>query len=179
MEELEKNNRIKQEYDRINIFFEELNENQKAVISPLIQNASFMRVTLEDLQKIISEQGPVEQYRNGENQYGMKQSAALQSYNALMKNYAAVIKTLECFLPAMKKILPWQPKEKTDEEIEQEEREAEEQRKKSEAELAYAIEFQNKRLDLQAKINAATSEDERKRLSEELKSLRYSFEWRE
>ena len=33
----------------------------------------------------------------------MKQSAALQSYNALVKNYAAVIKTLFGLLPPMER----------------------------------------------------------------------------
>lgn len=98
-EELDRNKRIKKEFQRIIIFFEELDENQKAVINPLVQNAAFMRVTLDDLQKIISEQGPVEHYQNGAHQSGVKQSAALQSYNSLIKNYTAVVKNLISLLP--------------------------------------------------------------------------------
>ena len=99
MEELERNKRIKKEFKRIFNYFEKLDESEKSIIHPLIQNAAFMRVTLEDLQQIIAEQGPVEAYQNGANQHGVKQSAALQSYNALVKNYAAVLKNLFTWLP--------------------------------------------------------------------------------
>ena len=50
-----------------------------------------MKVTLEDLQEAINENGVTEEYQNGANQRGIKQSATLQSYNALIKNYASVI----------------------------------------------------------------------------------------
>ena len=77
------------------------------MITPILQNAAFMRVTLEDLQQLILEEGVVDEYQNGENQHGKKQSAALQSYNALVKNYAAVSKTLTQMLPPERKpILP-------------------------------------------------------------------------
>ena len=101
--EKERNSRINEEFQRIFRFFEDLPENKKSIVLPLIQNAAFMRVTLDDLQRIIAEQGPVEEYRNGETQYGMKQSAALQSYNSLIKNYAAVIQKLFQLLPAMER----------------------------------------------------------------------------
>ena len=58
-----------------------------------------MKVTLEDLQRIINEEGVTETYQNGANQRGIKQSATLQSYNSLIKNYASVIKTLSQLLP--------------------------------------------------------------------------------
>lgn len=119
MTELERNTRIFKEFNRINVYFENLDENQKSIISPLIQNAAFMRVALDDLQEIINREGMVERYQNGENQYGMKQSAALQSYNALVKNYAAVIKNLFGLLPKMERpaIKPLMIREKTQEEI--------------------------------------------------------------
>ena len=103
MPDLDKEKRICNEFERISIYFANLSEDELSVITPLIQNASFMHVTLEDLQKIIAEQGPIEEYKNGENQFGQKQSAALQSYNALVKNFASVIKTLFSLLPKEKK----------------------------------------------------------------------------
>ena len=97
--ELTIKDRINSEFDRIIGFFEDLNFNDREVLLPLIQNAAFMRITLEDLQELIQRDGVVEVYRNGENQYGTKQSAALQSYNSLIKNYSAVIKSLKDSLP--------------------------------------------------------------------------------
>ena len=69
-----------------------------------------MRVTLEDLQEAINENGVTEEYQNGANQRGIKQSATLQSYNALIKNYASVIRTLSQLLPPEKKaeLTPWE-----------------------------------------------------------------------
>ena len=43
---------------------------------------------------------------NGANQYGKKQSANLQSYNALVKSYTTINSKLEAMLPA-------KPKEKS------------------------------------------------------------------
>ena len=94
-----KEERIKTELERISKHFESVNESQRAIVTPLLQNAAFMKVTLEDLQRIINEEGVTETYQNGANQRGIKQSATLQSYNSLIKNYASVIKTLSQLLP--------------------------------------------------------------------------------
>ena len=118
-EEKIKRARISSELNRLTAYFEPIEEKQMAIIGPLLQNAAFMRITLEDLQEIINRDGPVERYQNGANQYGLKQSSAVQSYNALMKNYAAVIKTLAQILPPDVQISEWQIsqalKEKTEE----------------------------------------------------------------
>ena len=99
MEELSKEKRITEEFARINVYFETLPDNQKAVVFPLIQNAAFIRVTLDDLQETINAGGLVDEYQNGRNQSGLKQSASLQAYNATMKVYLTTIKTLFGFLP--------------------------------------------------------------------------------
>ena len=94
----------------------------------MVRNLAFMRVTLDELQEIIIRDGVVERYQNGANQYGVKQSAALQSYNSLIKNYAAVAKTLVSFLPPpeRKQFQAAMIREKTAEELEAERREREE-----------------------------------------------------
>ena len=94
-----KNTRIYNEYLRIGSYYEGIDEVRFAMLFPLIRSAAFMRITLDDLADLINETGAVEEYQNGENQHGMKQSAALQSYNQLVKNYAAVIKQLFSYLP--------------------------------------------------------------------------------
>lgn len=93
---------IENEKNRIGHYFDGMPENKKAIISPLIQNAAFMKVTLESLQARINSEGVTEIYQNGANQCGVKQSATLQSYNSLIKNYAGAIKTLSQLLPPEK-----------------------------------------------------------------------------
>ena len=96
---LTKEKRIKKEFERIFAYFTGMKENQRAIITPLVQNAAFMKVALEDLQEEINENGVTEEYKNGENQYGIKQSAALQSYTALIAKYHGVIDKLLQRLP--------------------------------------------------------------------------------
>lgn len=104
MEGLTKEKRIQEEIDRLTVFYEDIDETEKAVVAPLIKNAAFMRVTLEDLQDQINEEGPVDEYQNGEGQFGKKQSAALQSYNSLIKVYTNVTKQLFHNLPYSHKL---------------------------------------------------------------------------
>ena len=148
MTEISKEKRISQEFERISQLFSEVAENQKSIVTPLLQNAAFMKATLEDLQAIINAEGVTEAYQNGANQSGIKQSASLQSYNALIKNYASVIKTLSGILPPERRQIhisePWMPREPSDEELEEMMREEEEHRRQVDAEIARAVEYQRK-----------------------------------
>ena len=65
----------------------------------LIDNAAFMTIHLQDLQAEWNEHGCVEEYRNGETQYGMKKSAAADIYTTMYKNYIATIKQLAELAP--------------------------------------------------------------------------------
>lgn len=94
-----KKTRVREEQERLNGFFVDVYEIQRETIAPLIQNAAFMKVLLEDMQEVINENGATEIYHNGENQYGRKPSAAMQAYNATIKNYASVMKSLSLLLP--------------------------------------------------------------------------------
>ena len=157
-DELGKEKRIFKELERISRFFEKVDINQKALVGPLLQNAAFMKVTLEDLQKQINSEGVTEVYQNGANQQGVKQSATLQSYNALIKNYTSVIKALSNVLPpAEKQTLPsvtsWLPREKTKEEIEEEVRREKEKADRIRRELEEAAEFQRRKREAESAKN--------------------------
>lgn len=100
MAEKTKEQRIKTEFNKLKKLCNGLPKNKLAVTLPLIEQAAFMRITLADLQKEISEAGCVEEYQNGRNQSGFKVTAALQAYNSTVKNYAAVCERLDRILPA-------------------------------------------------------------------------------
>ena len=106
MDEKTKKKKIDQEFERINAYFEKAPKSKKEVLLHLIQNASFMKVTLEELQDLIVKEGVIDEYQNGANQHGTKQSATLQSYNALVKNYASVMKALCSLLPKDEPLSP-------------------------------------------------------------------------
>ena len=103
MPALKKETRIKREIAKLEKDFAEIPDNKKIIVRPLIENAAFMKITLEDLQKSINENGCAEEYQNGANQKGKKASADLQAYNALVKNYNIVSDRLEKLLPQDRK----------------------------------------------------------------------------
>lgn len=98
-----KETKISEEFTRLLEIYKELPENKMKLIRPLIQNAAFMKATLEDLQESINKNGCSEEYKNGENQYGKKAAADLQAYNSLIKNYNSVSDRLEKMLPPEKR----------------------------------------------------------------------------
>lgn len=83
----------------LNELYAELSEEKMKLAKPLMENAAFLEVELEDLQKIISENGTVDSYQNGANQYGKKIGSEVQSYNALLKSYNAINNRLADLLP--------------------------------------------------------------------------------
>ena len=86
-----KDKRIKNEIKRLNGIFKNLSEDKKKVAKSIIENVAFMTVTLEDLQQAINEKGVVEEYRNGANQFGIKESSEVKIYNTMIKNHTATV----------------------------------------------------------------------------------------
>nr|DAI54020.1 MAG TPA: hypothetical protein [Caudoviricetes sp.] len=95
--------RIKKEYDRIKKLYAELPANRLQLVTPLIQNAAFLKITLDDLQIAINQQGCVDLYQNGANQSGRHASAEITAYNNTLKNYQNTIDRLDKMLPAEKR----------------------------------------------------------------------------
>ena len=80
-----------------------LDKNKQTLLYPHLENIAYMKVKLEELQKMIDETGLVETYMNGANQYGMKPSAAVKAYNDLNRSFIAETKFVESYLPVEKK----------------------------------------------------------------------------
>ncbi|WP_110955744.1 hypothetical protein [Anaerosinus massiliensis] len=90
---------INKEKRRLNSIFTKIDVKAKKAVQSLIENAAFMAVTLQDLQRDINEKGAVSEYKNGENQWGTKKSPEVEIYNTMVKNHAAIIKQLTELLP--------------------------------------------------------------------------------
>ena len=101
---IKKNKKIKKETNRLKKLFKEIPENRKKLVQRTIENAAFMSVTLEDLMKHIKLYGVKEEYMNGKNQFGYKESIESKTYNNMIKNYTNIIKQLNDLLPEEKKI---------------------------------------------------------------------------
>lgn len=90
---------IKEKKEILLNVFSNLSENMKSTILPMIDKVSFMSVTLDYLQDEINANGITETYQNGENQFGVKKSAAVDVYNTMIKNYTSLMKQLSDLLP--------------------------------------------------------------------------------
>lgn len=69
---------IQAEFARIEKLYKDLPKNRHELLRPLMQNAAYMRVTLEEMQK---------------------SGNSIAHYNSMLKNYNMVIKHLEEALP--------------------------------------------------------------------------------
>jgi hypothetical protein len=99
MADIDRDKRIKRKIATLNEITKNINDNRKKVVYDLICNIAFMAVQLEDLQAEINASGCIEKYCNGANQFGTKQSSALQAYTALIKNYQISLRQLLAELP--------------------------------------------------------------------------------
>ena len=93
-EYVEKQKRIKKEISRLRKLFKEIDENKKKLVMALVDDVAFLTVTMQDLRESIIREGTTVEYKNGENQYGTKQSPDAQLYLAMSQNQAQAMKIL-------------------------------------------------------------------------------------
>lgn len=101
---LEKTKRIKKEIARLNRLFREIDEKKKKLVHTTIEDVAFMTVTMQDLREEIVRDGTTATYKNGENQYGTKQSPAAQLYLQMSQKQTQAMRILVDCLP--KKEIP-------------------------------------------------------------------------
>ena len=97
--EEQRKKRAEAEYKRLQPSLEGMDKKRRAAYDKLLHEIAFIGVTLEELRQIIAQEGPVGEYKNGENQYGQKPSAAVQTYDRLANTYAKLLAQLEKALP--------------------------------------------------------------------------------
>ena len=96
--EIEK--RVKKEAEKLRkVILKKCDPAREKLARDLIDRAAFMRISLEDLEAKISEDGCVSTYKNGENQYGTKKSPEVEVYNTMAKNYALLLRQIKDILP--------------------------------------------------------------------------------
>lgn len=86
--------KVKAEKKKLLKFLSALDENSLKISDSLIENVAFMSVTLSSLMETIKENGIKEEYKNGENQFGYKESVEIKIYNTMQKNYQSAMKLL-------------------------------------------------------------------------------------
>ncbi|MFD2705467.1 hypothetical protein [Salibacterium lacus] len=91
---------IKKEFNRLKRTFKnfDLDKKRLAAAEGLMQESAFMRVTLEELKKDITENGAVDEMSQGEYTI-MRESPAAKTYNTMIQRYTTVNKELFNLLP--------------------------------------------------------------------------------
>lgn len=103
LQQKQKEAEIHKEELRLKRAFKDLDKNKMSTVKQLISTAAFLSVTLRDLEDEINRNGVTEEYQNGQNQYGVKQSAAAVTHIAMTKNLTSIMKQLTDLVPSEQK----------------------------------------------------------------------------
>ncbi len=95
-----KEQRITLEYNRLRRSFKDLSKENQYMVEGLLKRAAFMRVTLEDMEEDLLENGSVELFSQSDNQVPYeRQRPTAQLYNSMNSNYQKIIRELAAHLP--------------------------------------------------------------------------------
>lgn len=98
--ELSKSEQIDKEEKRLRQNYEDLTKEKKSIADGLIRRAAYMRITLEEYERDLDENGYIEMFSQSEKQapYERERPVA-RLYNTMNKNYQSMIKQLNDLLP--------------------------------------------------------------------------------
>lgn len=102
---MEIDRRIKKEETKLKKIFKDkgIDVSKNSAIQSLISRASFMKVSLEDLEQDLKENGWTEMFQQGEKQAPYeRQRPTATTYTSLNTNYQKIIKQLTDLLPKSK-----------------------------------------------------------------------------
>ena len=114
---LEKERRIKKEvtsYLNGTDAIKDIDENKKKLVFSTIEDVAFMTITMQDLREKIVRDGTTCEYKNGENQFGTKQSPEAQIYMQMSQKSTQAMKILVDCLPKTEKKIQKVPEDDFD-----------------------------------------------------------------
>ena len=91
--------RVKKEAGRLKRVFRKIEEDRKRVTEGLVQRAAFMRVSLEDLEEDLREEGFTEKFSQGDQEPYDRERPTARIYASLNTSYQKIIKQLTDLLP--------------------------------------------------------------------------------
>lgn len=96
--DLEKEQQIKKEIRKLRRLFKILPSDKKKAAEGLIQEAAFMKVTLEEARYIIDSEGIIELFEQGTQRF-KREHPATKVYNTMIQRYSTVSKQLFDMVP--------------------------------------------------------------------------------
>lgn len=98
MKDKSKDSKIEKEMERLNDIFKDVDKDKTNALKGFIEEASYMKITLMELKKLIDENGPIDEMSQGEYSI-LREHPALKSYNAMIQRYISVTEKLFNLLP--------------------------------------------------------------------------------
>ena len=90
---VDKGTLINREINRLTNLFKDIDSNKRLTAKGLIEEASFMKATLQELKEMIDEHGPIDEMPQGEYSI-LREHPALKSYNTMVQRYTNIINQL-------------------------------------------------------------------------------------
>lgn len=92
-EKVDKETLVNREIRRLTNLFKDIDSNKRLTAKGLIEEASFMKATLQELKAMIDESGPIDEMPQGEYSI-LREHPALKSYNTMVQRYTNIINQL-------------------------------------------------------------------------------------
>lgn len=96
--ELQKDKLVSNEIKRLTNLYKDVERVKRLTAKGLIEEASYMKITLIELKKEIDKAGPIDEMPQGEYSI-LREHPALKSYNTMVQRYSGIIKQLTDLLP--------------------------------------------------------------------------------
>lgn len=96
--EIEKEKQIKKEIHKLRRLFKNLPKDKMKAADGLIQEAAFMKVTLEETRHVIDQEGILEKFEQGSQKF-LREHPATKVYNTMIQRYTTVCKQLFDMIP--------------------------------------------------------------------------------
>lgn len=84
---------VNREINRLTKLSKDIDANKRLTAKGLIEEASFMKATLQELKEMIDKQGPIDEMPQGEYSI-LREHPALKSYNTMVQRYTNIINQL-------------------------------------------------------------------------------------
>lgn len=95
MVDMSKDERISEESKKLKRIFTKLDVKEKKLLEDLISKAAYMKVTLDDYEKDINENGSVELFSQSEKTEPYeRERPVIRLYNTMIKNYQTIMRML-------------------------------------------------------------------------------------
>ncbi|MDI3117574.1 hypothetical protein QJK47_18015 [Clostridioides difficile] len=98
-EQLEKEKKIKQEVSRLKKNYKDLEKEKVKILDGLINEAAFLKISLEETREILTREGLTEIFKQG-NQEFERERLQVKIYLNFMKLYSSVMKQLIDIIPS-------------------------------------------------------------------------------